>query len=407
VKKNPEIVSPAGNIDKLKMAVHFGADAVYFGGEEFNLRAKAGNFSMEDIHEAVKFCADNRADPIFLLNSFLHDDEIDTAIKYIGSLKEIPFKAVMVSDPGMIELVKRHGGDWQIHLSTQMSTLNRYAVEFWRGQGITRIVLARETTLEEIKAIRQHTGAELEVFAHGALCIAYSGRCLLSRYLSGKDANRGDCTQPCRWKYTLVEEKRPDCRLDINEYSRGTEIISSKDLKLLHLIPQYIQAGVDAFKIEGRMKSLYYAANVTRVYRQAVESFLDSESAFNKILPFLESELELISHRPYSADLFNEFGTHGFSGVPYVQRALFMGYWKGGSDGAMKEIAVHNPIYTGDTFDAIYPLRGVPEDEKVTVQKVWVPGRGEERMAKPGETCMIEFDREIKAHAVFRKITEK
>lgn len=405
MSQRPEIVSPAGNIEKLELAVKFGADAVYFGGEEFNLRAKAGNFSREDIEKALEICAEAGVKSIFLLNSFLHESDIPAAREYISSMKKYPFSAVMVSDPGMIGLIQESGAGWDIHLSTQMSTLNSMSVRFWQERGIKRIVLARETTLEEIASIKENTGADIEVFVHGALCVAYSGRCLLSRYLSGKDANQGDCTQPCRWKYSLVEEKRPDCRLDIIEHGRGTEIISSKDLKLIRLIPEYIKAGVNAFKIEGRMKSVYYAANVTRIYKAAVDAAIDG--TFAEKLPFFESELDLVSHRPYTEDLFNEFGSLGFSGVPYVLRALFMGYRKKEFNANQYDVAVFNPLFEGDSFDAVYPLQDGSKDELVYVEKIFAPDGEEINMARPGADYRIQFSRPVGADAVFRKVLEE
>ncbi|HXK65777.1 MAG TPA: peptidase U32 family protein, partial [Spirochaetota bacterium] len=223
--KNIELVAPAGNFEKLQAAVHYGAHAVYFGGQQYNLRATTKNFSIPEIEQAVAYAHTHNVKAIFLLNAFLHESDIPVVTEYIQHIKHIPFDAIMVSDPGMSLLVKEHL-NVPLHLSTQMSTLNHLAAKFWASHGISRIVLARETTLEEIKQIREHTDIELEIFCHGALCISYSGRCLLSRYLSGRDGNQGNCSHPCRWKYSLVEEKRPGNHLDIIEYSCGTEILS-------------------------------------------------------------------------------------------------------------------------------------------------------------------------------------
>lgn len=399
----PEIVSPAGNIEKLEAAVKFGADAVYFGGGQFNLRAKAGNFTEADIERALEVCEAAGVKTIFLMNSFLHEKDIPAAEEYIRSMKDYPFSAVMVSDPGMISLIKKQAPGWDIHLSTQMSTLNSLSIEFWQKAGVSRIVLARETTLEEIKNIRKKTEAEIEVFIHGALCVAYSGRCLLSRYLSGKDANQGDCTQPCRWKYVLVEEKRPGNHLDIIEHGGSTEILSSKDLNLSRLVPEYMKAGVNAFKIEGRMKSLYYTAQTTRLYKLAVKSA--AAGTFDEVRDFIRDELELVSHRPYTEDLFNEFTENGYDGVPYIQKVLFMGRLEGTPTGSepLQSIKVFNPIRIGDSLDVIYPIIDKITDEKTTVKKILTTDDIEVDMARPGEYYKIEFEPALRKDAIIRK----
>ncbi|MBN1532287.1 MAG: U32 family peptidase [Spirochaetes bacterium] len=407
----PEIVAPAGNLEKLKMAVRFGADAVYFGGGGFNLRAQADNFTPDEIAKAVEFCAGHGARTVFLVNSFLHEAEIPAAREYIASIQRFPFDAVMVSDPGMLLLLRECGVTAAVHLSTQMSTLNHLAIRFWRGAGVSRIVLARETSLEEIRMIRDHCDAEIEVFVHGALCISYSGRCLLSRYLSGRDANRGDCSHPCRWHYTLVEEKRPGSHLEIAQYNpvaspggrsvAGTEILSSKDLCLIGRIPDYVSAGVTAFKIEGRMKSLYYAAGTARVYRDAVR--LAGTDEFTRRLPFWKEELDLVSHRPYTEDLFNEFGSGGFRDLPMVQKALFLGYAVSAGNGRTAGVKAFNPIRRGETVECIYPIEGDIRDATLHVERI-VDGDGLDReMARPGETCRITFDRDVLAHGIFRR----
>ena len=399
----PAIVSPGGTLEKLEAAVRFGADEVYFGGKTHNLRSQSGNLSLDEIGRACAFCRERGVKTIFLLNSFLHEKDIDGARACIDEVRSFPFDAYMVSDPGMLVLLRECGVETPVHLSTQMSTLNRLAARFWERQGVSRIVLAREVTLEEIRSIREHTEAELEVFVHGALCVSYSGRCLLSRFLSGRDANAGSCAHPCRWRYALVEEKRPGHHLEIIEHARGTEILSSKDLCLIERLPDYIKAGVDAFKIEGRMKSLYYAANVTRVYRQAVE-VAASGGDYGALLPRWMEELELLSHRPYTADLWNEFEGMKFEGVPYIRSALFLGYALGqGRDGTEVRVKTHNPVRAGETIEAIYPPDGnapgggffrvleINEDEKSVA------------MAQPGRVYLFKLDKAVRPDAVFRK----
>ncbi|MBP7602856.1 MAG: U32 family peptidase [Spirochaetes bacterium] len=401
----PAIAAPAGTLEKLEAAVRFGADEVYFGGKTHNLRGQSGNLSLDEIERACAFCRESGVKTTFLLNSFLHERDIDDARACIDEVRSFPFDAYMVSDPGMLMLLRESGVETPVHLSTQMSILNHLAVRFWERQGVSRIVLAREATLDEIRSIRGHTDVELEVFVHGALCVSYSGRCLLSRFLSGRDANTGACSHPCRWRYALVEEKRPGHHLEIIEHARGTEILSSKDLCLIERLPEYIEAGVDAFKIEGRMKSLYYAANVTRVYRRALEVAAGGGD-YDAHLPRWKEELDLVSHRPYTADLWNEFEGMGFAGVPYIRSAMFLGYSLGHGAGKTEvRVKTHNPIRAGDTIEAIYPARGddpggaffrvleINDDEKSVA------------MAQPGKVYLLKLDKAVRPDAVFRKRT--
>lgn len=393
-----EIVSPAGNLEKLKMAVLYGADAVYFGGDNFNLRVRAGNFNREDLNEGIRFAKDRGVKTIFLLNSYLHEHNLPEVEAYLRDIKQLDIDAVMISDPGMAMMVQDAGIEAQMHLSTQMSTLNHQAVNFWHRAGFTRIVMGRETTLEEIRVIRDHTDAELEIFAHGALCIAYSGRCLLSRYLTGRDANQGDCAQSCRWNFTLVEKKRPGNYMDIVEHGSGTEIISSKDLKLVQHMEAYLDAGVDAFKIEGRMKSLYHAAQTTRIYKHALQ--LAGTDAFDEYLPFWEEELDLVNHRPYTDDLFNEYKNGEFTGTPYIKRAIFMGYLQ--DNGTIKTF---NPIKLDEELEAIYPIGEKVIDHPTRPTEIVSPDNQKVDMARPGGEYMITFDPPLKENAILRKKT--
>ncbi len=398
----PEIVAPAGNLEKLKIAVQFGADAVYFGGEEHNLRVQSDNFSLEDIGEAVRYCAANGVKSIFLMNSFLHEKDIASVRRYIDAVRNFRFDAIIISDPGMMALIREAGIESDIHLSTQMSTLNHLSVRFWHRAGIGRIVLGREAAIEEIRMIKENTDARIEVFVHGAMCIAYSGRCMLSRYLSGRDANRGDCTQSCRWRYSLVEENRPGSPLGISENAYGTEILSSKDLCLIERIGEYRDAGVDAFKIEGRMKSLYYVANTTRIYRHATR--LAGSGDFSAHLPFYLEELDLISHRPYTDDPFNEFKDTGFTNITYIKNALFLGYKTGsahGGDGAM--VKIFNPIRIDETIEAIFPLTGAIRDGTFTVREIIDADDRQVDTACPGRVYRLCFDRELADNAVLRR----
>lgn len=398
----PEIISPAGNFEKLKFAVHYGADAVYFGGEMFNLRDKAGNFSLSEIEEAVAFCKERNVKTTFLMNSFLHEDDVKNAESFIKTVGHIDFNAIMVSDPGMLQVVKNVNENWRIHLSTQMSTLNHLSVKFWADQGIDRIVLGRETSIDDIRKIREYTDAELEAFVHGALCISYSGRCLLSRFLSGRDANQGACSQPCRWKFALVEEKRQGHHFEFIEHSKATEILSSKDLCLLRKIPELVDLGVNAFKLEGRMKSLYYGANVTRIYKHLLSNYLAGND-LEKYFDFWEEELDLISHRPYTDDLFNEFDDYGFRRIPYIKKVLFLGHVTGDPDGESADIRVYNPIRVGEELEVIAPIENnIIKDRKLVVKKIY-DGEVEDEMARPNKVCKIIFDNEIPENAILRR----
>jgi len=401
MNKKIQIVSPAGNLEKMIFAVKYGADNVYFGGDEFNLRVKAGNFSYDDIKTGIAYCRNAGVTTTFLMNAFLHEGDVDAAFEYAEKIKELGFNSVMVSDPGMLQILKQVGIEADFHLSTQMSTLNSYSVKFWIEAGFKRIVLAREATVDEIKMIKKNTGAEIEVFAHGALCIAYSGRCLLSRYLQGGDANRGDCSQPCRWKYSLMEEKREGDYLPVIEHEKGTEIMSSKDLCLLEKLEEYIDAGVDAFKIEGRMKSIYHAANTTRIYKHAVQ--MAGTDGFKKHLPFWISELNLISHRPYTTDLFNEFGKMGYEGVPYINNALFVAYRN--DDGAPSSeviIKTFNPVYKNEVLDGIYPINNEILDDQYKVLKIYFED-GEIEMGRPNKIYRVLFDKPVLKDVIFRR----
>lgn len=267
----PELLAPAGNYEKLVSAIHYGADAVYLAGKEFGLRAKAGNFNLETMRKAVQF-AHNQGVRIYVtINIFAHNKDFESFAEYLEQLVDIGVDGVIVSDPGILLQVKNLAPEMSIHLSTQANVTNHHSAQFWVNQGVSRLNLARELSLKEIEQIRLAVDSELEVFVHGALCISYSGRCMLSNYLTGRDANQGSCAHPCRFSYSLVEEKRPGEYFPVEEDERGTYIFNSKDLCLLDMLPQLVAAGVDSLKIEGRMKSIFYVGGVTRIYRAALD----------------------------------------------------------------------------------------------------------------------------------------
>ena len=301
--KKPELLAPAGNMEKLKMALLYGADAVYLGGKAFGLRAFGGNFTNEELQEAVDFAHKLGKKIYVTVNIFPHNSDIAKLPAYLTFLNEIKADAILVADLGVFTLAKEYAPDVELHISTQANNTNWAAVNAWAELGASRVVLAREMSLEEIKEIREKCSVELEMFVHGAMCISYSGRCLMSNYLTGRDANRGSCAQPCRWNYALVEEKRPGQYFPVLEDERGTYIFNSKDMCLLPYLPDVIASGVDSLKIEGRMKSVHYAASVVKAYREAIDSYFAAPEQFEVKKEWVE-ELDKVSHRAYTTGFY-------------------------------------------------------------------------------------------------------
>lgn len=301
--KKPELLAPAGNMEKLKMALLYGADAVYLGGKAFGLRAFGGNFTNEELQEAVDFAHKLGKKIYVTVNIFPHNSDIAKLPAYLTFLNEIKVDAVLVADLGVFTLAKEYAPDVELHISTQANNTNWAAVNAWAELGASRVVLAREMSLEEVKEIREKCSVELEMFVHGAMCISYSGRCLMSNYLTGRDANRGSCAQPCRWNYALVEEKRPGQYFPVLEDERGTYIFNSKDMCLLPYLPDVITSGVDSLKIEGRMKSVHYAASVVKAYREAIDSYFAAPEQFEVKQEWVE-ELDKVSHRAYTTGFY-------------------------------------------------------------------------------------------------------
>ena len=301
--KKPELLAPAGNMEKLKMALLYGADAVYLGGKAFGLRAFGGNFTNEELQEAVDFAHKLGKKIYVTVNIFPHNSDIAKLPAYLTFLNEIKVDAILVADLGVFTLAKEYAPDVELHISTQANNTNWAAVNAWAELGASRGVLAREMSLEEIKEIREKCSVELEMFVHGAMCISYSGRCLMSNYLTGRDANRGSCAQPCRWNYALVEEKRPGQYFPVLEDERGTYIFNSKDMCLLPYLPDVIASGVDSLKIEGRMKSVHYAASVVKAYREAIDSYFAAPEQFEVKKEWVE-ELDKVSHRAYTTGFY-------------------------------------------------------------------------------------------------------
>lgn len=329
--RKPELLAPAGDWEKLKYALAYGADAVYMGGQAFGLRAYAGNFGYKEMEQAVRWTHDYGKKLYVTVNIFAHEPDFAELPAYLKQLESLGVDGAIVSDPGVIALAGEVAPRLPLHLSTQANNTNSYSVRFWLKQGIERVVLARELTLEEIKAVRGKVDGGLEIFIHGAMCMSYSGRCLLSNYLTGRDANRGECTQPCRWGYALVEEKRPGAVFPIEEDERGTYVFNSHDLCLLPHLPLLKPINIDSYKIEGRMKSVQYVASTVKVYRDAIDTLWDQgEEAFQAKLPQWLEEMDKVSHRDYSPGfLFGKPGasSHNLVSSHYVRDYDFVGVW--------------------------------------------------------------------------------
>lgn len=301
--KKPELLAPAGNLEKMKMAILYGADAVYLGGKAFGLRAFGGNFSREELKEAVDFAHERNRKVYVTVNIFPHNGDLIGLPDYLKYLAAIKVDALLVADLGVFMMCRELIPEMELHISTQANNTNWATVNAWKKLGAKRVVLAREMSLAEVREIREKCDVDLEMFMHGAMCISYSGRCLLSNYFTGRDSNRGSCAQSCRWKYALVEETRPGQYFPIEEDERGTYIMNSKDMCLMPNIRDVIESGVDSLKIEGRMKSVHYAASVVKAYRLAIDAYFDDPEHFTVKQEWLE-ELEKVSHRTYTTGFY-------------------------------------------------------------------------------------------------------
>ena len=302
--KLPELLAPAGDMERLKIALAYGADAVYLGGKIFGLRAFADNFSPAELAEACRYAHARSRKVYVTVNMFPHNAEMTLLPDYLSTLADTGCDAILVADPGVFRTARKVVPQLPVHISTQANTTNWQSALFWQEQGASRIVLARELSLAEIREIRQNVAAELECFVHGAMCVSYSGRCLMSAYMTGREANRGECAQPCRWRYALMEEKRPGQYFPVEEDEHGTYILNSRDLCLLEHLPELAAAGVESFKIEGRMKSVHYLATVVRVYREALDR-MAADPASYAVSDLWRDELDKIASRGYTTGFFN------------------------------------------------------------------------------------------------------
>ena len=356
----PELLVPASSLEVLKTAVIFGADAVYIGGEAFGLRAKAKNFSKEEMAEGIKFAHEHDVKVYVTANILAHNDDLQGAREYFAELKEIGPDALIISDPGMFMIAKEVCPEIEIHISTQANNTNYQTYLFWWNQGATRVVSARELSLEEISQIREKIPAEMEIesFIHGAMCISYSGRCLLSNYFTGRDANQGACTHPCRWKYAIMEEKRPGEYLPVYENERGTYIFNSKDLCMIEYIPEIIDAGINSLKIEGRMKTALYVACVARTYRKAIDDFFESEKKYRENMDWYRNEISKCTYRQFTTGFY--FGkpdenTQIYDNNTYVNDYVYLGIVNEIDDRGLAKFEQRNKFCVGDTIEIMKP----------------------------------------------------
>ena len=364
--KKPELLIPASSLEVLKTAVIFGADAVYIGGEAFGLRAKAKNFSPEEMAEGIAFAHEHGVRVHVTANILAHNYDLEGARAYFHELRELKPDALIIADPGMFTLAKEICPEIDIHISTQANNTNYLTYQFWYRQGAKRVVSARELSLQEIAEIRRNIPDDLEIesFIHGAMCISYSGRCLLSSYFTGRDANHGACTHPCRWKYAVGEEKRPGEYLPVYENERGTYIFNSKDLCMIEHIPEMIEAGIDSFKIEGRMKTALYVATVARTYRKAIDDYLESEEKYRANMDWYRAEIAKCTYRQFTTGFY--FGrpdenTQIYDNNTYVNEYIYLGIvgelrqGPGDEIGICARIEQRNKFCVGDQIEIMKP----------------------------------------------------
>ena len=402
-----ELLAPAGDIEKLKMAINYGADAVYLGGESFGLRKASKNFPLEKIKEGIEY-AHSRGKKVYVtLNIVPHDKDMVGLEDYVRDLSNIGVDAVIVADPGMFTIIKKTAPDMEIHISTQASVTNYETIMFWYNLGVRRIVLARELSMEEIKNItsRLPDDLDIEAFVHGAMCMSYSGRCLLSNYMTGRDANMGDCAQPCRYKYSVVEEKRPGEYFPIEEDEEGTFIFNSKDLCMIEDIDDLIESGIYSFKIEGRVKSSYYVASVVRSYRMAIDEYYKDPENFKYNDKWLE-EIKKVSHRDFTKGFYYDRPSNDaqvYTTSSYIRGYDFVGmvldYDK---DTKIATVEQRNRIFKGDMLEIFGPSVNYFTQE---VKEMWDDEGNEINVAPHAQQIIkIKVDKDIEEFYLLRKV---
>lgn len=405
-----ELLAPAGDLEKLKMAILYGADAVYIAGENFGLRTASKNFTEEQMREAVDFVKKNNKKIYVTCNIIPHNDDFEGLESYLKYLQEVGVDAIIVADPGVLMIAKETVPDMEIHWSTQANNTNFNSARFWYKQGVKRVVTARELSFEEIKKIRDEIPSDMDIesFVHGAMCISYSGRCLMSNYMTGRDANRGSCAHPCRWKYSLVEEKRPGEYFPIEEDERGTYFFNSKDLCMIEYVKELIEAGVSSFKIEGRVKTPYYVATVVRAYRMAIDEYYRDPENY-RFNPIWMEELKKASYRDFTSGFYLDKpngDSQNYGTSSYIRNYDFMGLViKYDSERKMALVDVRNRIFTGDKVEIIGPDC---DTIYTTVKSMFNENMEMIDVApRPKELVWVDFGHELKENDIIRKESEE
>lgn len=404
-----ELLIPASSLEVLKIAVIYGADAVYIGGEVFGLRAKAKNFSMEDMAEGIQFAHEHGVKVYVTANILAHNGDLEGVREYFTQLKEIQPDALIISDPGIYTIAKEICPEIERHISTQANNTNYGTYQFWWNQGAKRVVTARELSLKEIAEIRKNIPDEMEIetFVHGAMCISYSGRCLLSNYFTGRDANQGACTHPCRWKYAVVEEKRPGEYLPVYENERGTYIFNSKDLCMIEHIPELIEAGIDSFKIEGRMKTALYVATVARTYRKAIDDYLTSPEKYKENMDWYLEQISNCTYRQFTTGFF--FGKPSeesqiYDNNTYIKEYTYLGIVGERNEEGLYRIEQRNKFSVGEQIEVMKPDgRNIP----VTVKRIVDENGNEmESAPHPKQVLYIDLGQELEMYDILRRQEE-
>ena len=404
--KKPELLIPASSLEVLKTAVTFGADAVYIGGEVFSLRAKSKNFSMEDMKEGIEFAHAHGTRVFVTANILAHNGDLDGVEAYFKELKEIGPDALIISDPGVFQIAREICPEIETHISTQANNTNYRTYNFWHGLGAKRVVSARELSIDEIRDLRAHIPEDLEIetFVHGAMCISYSGRCLLSSYFTGRDANQGACTHPCRWKYAIMEETRPGEYLPVYENERGTYIFNSKDLCMIEHIPDLVEAGVDSFKIEGRMKTALYVAVVTRTYRQAIDDYFESPELYQSRMDYYKEEIAKCTYRQFTTGFF--FGkpdkdTQIYDSNTYVKAYTYLGLIGEKNEKGLYALEQRNKFSVGECIEVMKPDG---RDLTVTVKAMTdAEGQPMESCPHPKQKIFVNLGAELEAFDLLRR----
>ncbi|RHQ56507.1 U32 family peptidase [Dorea sp. AF24-7LB] len=403
--RRPELLIPASNLEVLKVAVMFGADAVYIGGEAFGLRAKAKNFSKDDMAAGIRFAHEHGVRVHVTVNILAHNDDLEGVREYLCELKELKPDALIIADPAIFEMAKEICPDIERHVSTQANNTNYGTYNFWWKQGAKRVVSARELSLKEISEIRKHIPEEMEIesFIHGAMCISYSGRCLLSNFFTGRDANQGACTHPCRWKYAVVEEKRPGQYMPVYENERGTYIFNSKDLCMIEHIPEMIEAGIDSFKIEGRMKTALYVATVARTYRLAIDDYLKDPKLYEEHMLWYLDQISNCTYRQFTTGFY--FGkpdetSQIYDSNTYVREYTYLGIIGKESDGRYR-IEQRNKFSVGETIEIMKPDGKNIE----TVVRAIINEDGETQESAPHskQVLYVELDKKAEKYDILRR----